>query len=103
MTIGFFSSASTDFSISAKPSASASSIIPSPSASPLLPLVLDMTKPFHIGKRITSIDNITIIKILKDTIWIARIPFLLLDKAWQYMLGILDHAHRLKVAKDITL
>lgn len=75
-------SASADLSASADPSASAGLIIPPPSAGPLLPVVLDMTKSFHIGKPVTSADNTTATKILKGTIWIAGVPFPSLDKAW---------------------
>ena len=91
----------TSSSASAGPSASAGLIVPSPSAGPLLPVVLDMTKPFHIGKPVTSADNTTAMKTLKGTIWIAGVPFPSLDEAWQYMLGIPDLAHRLEVAEDV--
>ena len=72
------------------------------SASPLLLVVLDLTKPFYIGKSATSANLTTVTKILKGTIWIAKILFLFLNKAWQYMLGILDFTQYLKVAEDVT-
>ncbi len=93
MTTGFFASAGTSFSMSADLFASASPIVPSLFAGPLLPIILDMTKPFHIRKPVTSADNTTITKILKGTIWIGGILFPFLDKTWQYMLGIPDHNH----------
>lgn len=73
MTIGF--------SASADAFASAGFIVPSPSASPLLSIILDMTKPFHIGKPVTNADNTTVTKIVKGIIWIVRVPFPTLDKA----------------------
>lgn len=96
MTIGFSLSAGIGFFTSANP------IIPSPSTSLLLPVVLNMTKFFYIREPVTIANNNTIANILKDTIWIAGVPFPSLDKAWQYMLGISNHAHRLEVAKNIT-
>ena len=92
----------TGSSASAGPSASAGLIIPSPSAGLLLPVVLDMSKPFHIGKLVTSADNTTAMKTLKGTIWIAGVPFSSLNKAGQYMLDILDPAHQLEVAEDVA-
>ncbi len=62
------------FSMSANPfasadfSASAGSIVPSPSTGSLLPIVLNMTKPFYIRKPVTSADNTTVAKILKGKI-----------------------------------
>ena len=75
------------------PSAESGFTTHSLSASPLLLIVLDMTKPFHIRKPVTSADNITIMKILKGTIWIAGIPFSILDKVWQYIMSIPDPTH----------
>lgn len=83
---------STGSSGSASPSASTGFIVFSPSASLLWPIILDMTKPFYIEKLVTSAENTTNTKILKDTIWIAGILFPSLDKTWQYMLGISDWA-----------
>ena len=64
-----------------------------PSSHPLLLVILDMTKFFYIRKPVTSADNTTVMKILKGIIQIARIPFSTFNKAWQYMLGILDLVH----------
>lgn len=52
----------------ASPFASASFILFSPSASPLLPVVHDIIKPFYIRKSVTSIDNTTTLKTLKSII-----------------------------------
>lgn len=95
MTISFSPSASIGFSTSANP------IIPSLFIGLLLPVVLDITKLFYIGEPVTIADNRIIANILKDIIWIAGVSFSSLDKAWQYILGISDHAYQLEVAKDI--
>ncbi len=95
-------SAFADLSVSANTFAFAGPIFPSPFAGLLLLVILNMTKPFNIGKSVTSVNNITIAKILKDIIWIARVLFLSLYKTWQYMLGIPDHDHQLEVTEDIT-
>ncbi len=63
---GFFASA--DLSISADLFKSANPIVSPPFAGPLLPVILDMTKPFYIGKPVTSANNTTLTKILKGTI-----------------------------------
>ena len=55
-----------------------------------LPVIQDMTKPFFIGKLVTAVNHTTAQMYTKDTIWIGNIPFASLDKAWQYMLEILD-------------
>lgn len=102
MTTGFSTSADTDFFMSADSSTSASPIVFFLSSSPLLLIVLDITKLFHIRKLVTHANNTTVVKILKGIIWITKISFPSLDKAWQYMLGILDHDHRLEVTEDIT-
>ena len=96
------SSAFADFFASADPPASAGLIISSPSAGLLLPVILDMSKRFYIGKPVTNADNTTTMKTLKGTIWIARVSFPFLDKAWQYLLGIPDPAHRLEIAEDVA-
>ena len=118
MTAGFFASADTftsadpsasaELSSFATPSTSANSftsiglITLSLSTGPLLPIVLDITRPFYIKKLVTSTNNTTITKILKDTIWIIGIRFSSLNKVWQYILGILDQFYQLEVAKDIV-
>ena len=61
-----------------------------------------MTKSFYIGKLVTSADNTNVKKTLKDSIWIARVFFPSLDKAWQYMLGIPDPVHQLEVTEDVA-
>lgn len=78
--IGFFTSAnisffaSTDLSVSKNLSASVNSsafvylIISSLSTGPLLLIVLDINRFFHIGQLVTSVDDTTVIKILKSTI-----------------------------------
>ncbi len=107
MTIGFFASGGTSFSTSANLSASADlfvfigSIIPSLSAGALLPIVPNITKPFLIKKLVNSADNTIVTKILKGIVEIAGVLFSFVDKAWQDMLGILDHNYQLKVAEDI--
>ncbi len=74
MITGFSTSVNTDFLTSADffasadPSASAGPIVPSLFASLLLLVVLDMTKPFHIGKGVTNADNTSITKIRKRII-----------------------------------
>lgn len=82
MITSFSTSAGTGFSMSANSFASIGPIIPSLSIGPLLPVVLDIIKLFHIEKPVTSADNTTIAKILKDTIWISGVLFPSLDKAW---------------------
>ena len=77
-------------------------IVPLPSACFLLPVVLNIIKPFHIEKPVISVDNTTVIKTLKGTIWIAKVVFSSLNKAWQYMLCIPNPAERLEVAKDVS-
>lgn len=85
MTTG--SAASVGLSMSVGPSTSvnfftsSSLIIPSVSASSLLPVVLNITKPFHIGKAVTNGDNLTVKKTLKNIIWIVDVSFFSLDKA----------------------
>ena len=66
MTTGSFASAGPFASTG--PSASAGLIAPLPSAGLLLAIVLDRSKPFHIGKPVTSADNTTAMKTLKGTI-----------------------------------
>ena len=110
-------SASTDFSTSdlmaLSPSAGSGLMAPPPSAgsglmarsplaSSLLPIILHMTKPFHIKKLVTRADNTSTIKILKSTIWIAGVPSSTLNKTWQYMLGISDPAYQKEIAEDFT-
>lgn len=82
--------ASADPSVSVKLSMSTEFISLSTSASLLLPIILDITRFFYIGKPVTSANNTTITKILKGTIWVVGVLFLFLDKAWQYILGIPD-------------
>lgn len=65
-------------------------IITSSSASFLLPVVLNMTKPFNIRKSVISVYNITAIKTLKDIILNAGVFFLFLKKVNQYMFSIPD-------------
>lgn len=118
MTASFFASADTftsadpsasvdlslfaTLSTSANPSTSIGLIALSLSTGPLLPIVLDITRPFYIKKLVTSTNNTTITKILKGTIWIIRIRFSSLNKVWQYILGILDQFYQLEVAKYIV-
>lgn len=57
-----------DLSMSADPSMSVGLIVSLLSAGLLLLVVLNMTKLFYIGKPVTSANNITITKTLKDII-----------------------------------
>ena len=82
--------------------ASAKLIVLSPSSGLLLLVILNMTKPFHIGKPVTSADITTATKPLKDIIWIFGVLFSFLDKSWQYMIGISNPAHQLKFAEDVV-
>lgn len=61
-------SISASSSISASPSLSAGFIIFLLYAGLLLPVVLDMTKPFHIKKPVTNGNNTIATKTLKDVI-----------------------------------
>ncbi len=38
----------------------------------------------------------------KGIIWIGDVPFISLNEAWEYMLGIPDGLQRLEIAKDIA-
>ncbi len=76
------------------------SLIPSPHAG--LPVVQDMTKPFFIGKPVTTLDNITTRMYIKATIWIGGVPFPSLNEAWEYMLGIPDDDQRREIVEDIA-
>lgn len=78
-------------------------IISSFSPSFLLPVIPNITKLFYIRKPVTKAYNTLAIKILKSIIWTVRISILFLDKAWQYMLGIPDLAHSLKVLENFPL
>lgn len=71
---------------------SADLIVSSLSTCFLLLVVLNMTKPLHIRKPVISVNNITVIKTLKDIILIVRVFFPFLNKDWQYMLDISDPA-----------
>lgn len=82
----------TGFSISASFFTSVNFIFFLSSTGFLLPVLLDITMFFHIEKQVTNADNTTATKTLKDIIWISGIFFPLLDKTWQYMLGIPDMA-----------
>ena len=103
MITGFFVSIGIDFSIfvnffvCANLSMSASPIILLPFIGPLMPVLLNITKPFHIKKPIISTNNTMVTKILKNIIWIAKVLFPFLNKAWQYMLGIPNHVHNYKL------
>ena len=92
----------TSSSASLGSSASAGLIVFPLSAGLLLPVVLDMTKPFYIRKPVTNADNTTATKTLRGTIWITGVPFVSLNKAWQYMLGIPDLAYQLEIVKDVA-
>lgn len=86
--------------MSADPFLSVSLIFPSSSTGLLLFVLLDIITFFYIGKSVTSINNITVTKILKSITWIAGVSFPSLDKIQQYMLGISNQAYQLEVAKD---
>ena len=72
LSAGFFAGASLSASAGSSASASlftpADLIFPSSFAGLLLPVVLDMTKPFHIRKPVTSAENTTAFKTLKGII-----------------------------------
>ena len=70
----------TNSSVSVGPPGSAGLIVLLPSAGPLLPFVLDITKSFYIRELVPSADNTIDTKTLKGTIWIAEVPFSFLDK-----------------------
>lgn len=53
-----------------------------------LPGIQDINKPFFIRKLVTAVNNTTAQIYTKGIIWIGGVPFVSLDKAWQYMLGI---------------
>lgn len=61
-----------------------------------------MTKSLFIGKPVTATNNTNAQIYTKSIIWIDCIPFPSLDKAWQYILGILNDLQQLKIAKEIT-
>ncbi len=61
-----------------------------------------MTKPFFIRKPVIALDSTNAQIYIKAIIWINGIPFLSLDKAWEYMLGILNDNERRKIAEDIA-
>lgn len=92
----------TSSSASTGPSMSARLIVYPASAGLLLPVVLDIIKPFYIKKAVTSANNATVMKTLKGTVWIVRLFFPFPDKTWQYMLGILDADHQLEFAVDVA-
>lgn len=75
------SSVSVGLYVSTSFSISAGLIIPSTCAGFLLPVILDITKLFYIGKPIISASNITAVKTLKGIIWIAGVSFPSLDIA----------------------
>ena len=75
--------------------ASTGFIIFLPLISCLIPVILNMTRLFNIGKPVISADNKSGIKTTKDIIWVARVLFPFINKVWQYMLDIPNLAYQL--------